>query len=134
MIVALSTITALFEHSSYFLFKNFNLIQLPAFTVVSSPLLLSPALASDQHFVDLNRTALINQVKDTKYILDKLRELGLILDEAYDAVRAINSERDQMREILKFVCSAGREGKDMFHKVLKRMSNLRPLLSKLEKC
>ncbi|KAM4537181.1 sterile alpha motif domain-containing protein 9 isoform 1-T2 [Odontesthes bonariensis] len=88
----------------------------------------------DQHFVDLNRTDLINGVKDTRYILDKLLELGLISNEAYDTVRGIDSERDQMREILTFVCSAGREGKDEFHKVLKGIKNLRPLLSKLEKC
>uniref|UniRef100_A0A3B4WY30 CARD domain-containing protein n=1 Tax=Seriola lalandi dorsalis TaxID=1841481 RepID=A0A3B4WY30_SERLL len=60
-------------------------------------------IASGQHFVDRHRTVLINGVHDTRAILDKLMDEGLISNETYDAVRALTTPQDQMREILRFV-------------------------------
>ncbi|XP_078020308.1 NACHT, LRR and PYD domains-containing protein 1b allele 2-like isoform X2 [Epinephelus lanceolatus] len=85
-----------------------------------------------QHFVDRHRTALIERVCNTKAILDELVDRGLISDESYDAVRALKTTRDQMREIHKFVTAAGTEGKDALYEILKGMKSMRPLVSELE--
>ncbi|XP_042357555.1 interferon-induced, double-stranded RNA-activated protein kinase-like isoform X2 [Plectropomus leopardus] len=85
-----------------------------------------------QHFVDRFRTALINRVNDTEAILDELRDLELISNENYDAVRALKTTRDQMRDIHRIVTAAGTESKDAFYEILKRMKNMRPLISELE--
>ncbi|XP_049424536.1 NACHT, LRR and PYD domains-containing protein 1b allele 2-like isoform X2 [Epinephelus fuscoguttatus] len=85
-----------------------------------------------QHFVDRHRTALIERVCDTKAILDELVDRGLISDESYDAVRALKTTRDQMREIHRFVTAAGTEGRDELYEILKGMKSMRPLVSELE--
>lgn len=104
-----------------------------AFVHVFFHLSFSAMIASDQHFVDLHRTALISAVKDTSRVLDKLLEMGFISGETYDVIRAVASEHEQMREIFKFVCSAGRKGKEALYKILKGMKNLRPLMYELER-
>ncbi|XP_049923705.1 NACHT, LRR and PYD domains-containing protein 1b allele 2 isoform X8 [Epinephelus moara] len=85
-----------------------------------------------QHFVDHHRTALIERVCDTKAILDELVDRGLISDESYDAVRALKTTRDQMRDIHRFVTAAGTKGKDALYEILKGMKSMRPLVSELE--
>ncbi|XP_067436397.1 NLR family CARD domain-containing protein 3-like isoform X2 [Thunnus thynnus] len=85
-----------------------------------------------QHFVDRHRTALINRVKDTEAILDELKDRGLISNENYDTVRALTTTQNQMREIFRFLNSAGRRGKDAFYEIMKGMKHLRPLISELE--
>ncbi|XP_061566143.1 sterile alpha motif domain-containing protein 9-like [Cololabis saira] len=52
---------------------------------VSLPLLVSVY----QHFVDVHRIALIDRVKDTKHILDKLLDMKIISSETNDDLRAI---------------------------------------------
>ncbi len=94
--------------------------------------LLSFMTASGQHFVDRHRTALVDRVSDTATILDKLMEKGLISQENYQAVRAEKTTQDRMREILRFVTSAGRKGKDDLFNILKGMRSMRPLLAELE--
>uniref|UniRef100_A0A3B4URZ5 CARD domain-containing protein n=1 Tax=Seriola dumerili TaxID=41447 RepID=A0A3B4URZ5_SERDU len=71
-----------------------------------------------QHFVDRHRTVLINGVRDTRAILDKLMDEGLISNETYNAVRASTTQQDQMREILRFVSSAGTRSKDAFYQII----------------
>ncbi|XP_044038950.1 sterile alpha motif domain-containing protein 9-like isoform X2 [Siniperca chuatsi] len=88
--------------------------------------------ASGQHFVDRHRTALINRVSDTGAILDKLKDKGLISNESYDAVRALKTTQDQMRDIFKCLNSAGTKGKDALKDILKRMKSMRPLINELE--
>ncbi|XP_070710605.1 protein NLRC3-like [Pempheris klunzingeri] len=88
--------------------------------------------ASGQHFVDRHWLALINRVKDTGAILDELKDRGLISDETYDAVRALKTTQNQMRDILKSVTSAGKGGKDALCEILKRMKSTRHLMSELE--
>ncbi|KAM6909164.1 NACHT, LRR and PYD domains-containing protein 1b allele 2 [Xenentodon cancila] len=95
---------------------------------------LNTDLLQDPHFVDVHRIALIDRVKDTKHILDKLLYMKIISSETYEDLRAQTSVREQMRDILKFVCSAGQTGKEAFYKILKGMKNLRPLMSELETC
>ncbi|XP_023271150.1 sterile alpha motif domain-containing protein 9-like [Seriola lalandi dorsalis] len=85
-----------------------------------------------QHFVDRHRTALIKGVRDTGAILDKLMDEELISNETYDAVRALTTPQDQMREILRFVSSAGRRSKDAFYQIIKGMKNLKHLISELQ--
>ncbi|XP_042258001.1 apoptosis-associated speck-like protein containing a CARD [Thunnus maccoyii] len=89
-------------------------------------------VASGQHFVDRHRTALINRVKDTEAILDELKDRGLISNENYDTVRALTTTQNQMREIFRFLNSAGRRGKDAFYEIMRGMKHLRPLISELE--
>uniref|UniRef100_A0A3B4WY62 CARD domain-containing protein n=1 Tax=Seriola lalandi dorsalis TaxID=1841481 RepID=A0A3B4WY62_SERLL len=84
------------------------------------------------HFVDRHRTALIKGVRDTGAILDKLMDEELISNETYDAVRALTTPQDQMREILRFVSSAGRRSKDAFYQIIKGMKNLKHLISELQ--
>lgn len=84
-----------------------------------------------QHFVDRHRTTLINRVSETAAILDQLKDRGLISNEKYDAVRALKTTQDQMRDILKIVTSAGTRAKDAFYEILK--SNARYLIDDLEK-
>ncbi|KAI3376232.1 hypothetical protein L3Q82_016740 [Scortum barcoo] len=88
--------------------------------------------ASGQHFVDRHRTALVNRVRETGAILDLLKDRGLISNESYDSVRALNTTQDQMRDILKFVTSAGQRSKDLFYEILKGLRCLQPLISELE--
>lgn len=95
-------------------------------------LLLSSMTSSGEHFVDLHRTALINRVSDTAAILDELKERGFISNENYDAVRTLRTTQDQMRDILRFVTSAGSAGKDAFYEILKGKSYLRTLVNELE--
>ncbi|XP_071315161.1 protein NLRC3-like isoform X2 [Trachinotus anak] len=85
-----------------------------------------------QHFVDCHRTALIDRVKCTGAILDKLLERGLISKETYDDVRALKTTQDQMRDILNAVTAAGQEGKDIFYEILTGMTDLSYLISELE--
>ncbi|XP_059210762.1 NACHT, LRR and PYD domains-containing protein 1a allele 5-like [Centropristis striata] len=85
-----------------------------------------------RHFVDQHRTALINRVSDTGFILDELLDKGLISDEIYEAIRVIPTTHDQMRRILRSVTSAGTEGKDAFYKILKRMRSMKALIRELE--
>ena len=87
---------------------------------------------SGQHFVDLHRTALIQRVHYTGAILDELQHRNLISNETYDAVRALQTTQDQMRDILKFVTAAGTSGKDALYGILKGMKYLKPLMSELE--
>uniref|UniRef100_A0A8C6NJ77 CARD domain-containing protein n=1 Tax=Nothobranchius furzeri TaxID=105023 RepID=A0A8C6NJ77_NOTFU len=85
------------------------------------------------HFLDLHRTALIDRVKDTAHLLDRLLDINLISNEKYDAIRArTQAEHEQMRDILRCVDSSGQQGKDSFLKILKGMKNLKPLLLELE--
>uniref|UniRef100_A0A3B4X1I3 CARD domain-containing protein n=1 Tax=Seriola lalandi dorsalis TaxID=1841481 RepID=A0A3B4X1I3_SERLL len=70
------------------------------------------------HFVDRHRTVLINGVHDTRAILDKLMDEGLISNETYNALRALTTPQDQMREILRFVSSAGRRSEDAFYQII----------------
>ncbi|KAM9718225.1 sterile alpha motif domain-containing protein 9-like isoform 1-T2 [Menidia menidia] len=97
---------------------------------------LNPSMghSKDQHFVDINRTALVNGVRDTPHVLDKLLELNLISTEAYTKISDITHKHDQMREILIHVWSGGTDAKDRFLEILKGMKNLRSLLSSLEEC
>ena len=95
-------------------------------------LLLSSLASSGEHFVDLHRTALINRVSDTAAILDELKDRGFISDENYDSVRALRTTREQMRDILTFVRSAGTSGKDAFYEILIGKPYLRILVNELE--
>lgn len=88
-------------------------------------------IASD-HFVDRHYTALIQRVYQTAAILDKLKQKGMISSESYDSTLALNTQQKQMREILKFVSSAGKRGKDTFYEIIKGMKSLRPLITELE--
>lgn len=84
----------------------------------------------DQHFVVRHRTALINRVSDTGAVLDKLMDLDLISNETYNAVRALKTTEDQMREILRFMTSA--KAKDALYEILKKMKSMRALIGELE--
>nr|XP_033465968.1 NACHT, LRR and PYD domains-containing protein 12-like isoform X1 [Epinephelus lanceolatus] len=88
--------------------------------------------ASGQHFVDRHRTALIERVYETVAILDELLDRELISKASYDAVTALKTTRDQMREIHRFVTAAGNKGKDALYEILKGMKSMRPLISELE--
>lgn len=83
------------------------------------------------HFVDRHRIALIDRVSDTVAILDKLLDKGLISEERFDAVRALSTTQDQMREIIKSVKSTN-AAKDAFYEILNGMKALMPLMSELE--
>ncbi|KAI3375687.1 hypothetical protein L3Q82_003993 [Scortum barcoo] len=85
-----------------------------------------------QHFVDRHWTALVNRVRETGAILDLLKDRGLISNESYDSVRSLNTTQDQMRDILKFVTSAGQRSKDLFYEILKGLRCLQSLISELE--
>lgn len=82
--------------------------------------------------MDHHRTALINRVSDTKAILGKLLDRKLISNETYEAVKALKTTQDQMRDILKFVTLAGTRGKDALFEILQRMKSMRPLIAELE--
>ncbi|XP_049424527.1 NACHT, LRR and PYD domains-containing protein 12-like isoform X3 [Epinephelus fuscoguttatus] len=88
--------------------------------------------ASGQHFVDRHRTALIERVYETVAILDELLDRELISKASYDAVTALKTTRDQMRDIHRFVTAAGNKGKDALYEILKGMKSMRPLISELE--
>ncbi|XP_042368627.1 NACHT, LRR and PYD domains-containing protein 1 homolog [Plectropomus leopardus] len=92
----------------------------------------SPDHEQGQHFVDRHRTALINRVTDTDAVLDKLLHKELISNERYDAIRALTTTQDQMRDILRCVTAAGTQGKDALYEILKRMRSMRPLVRELE--
>ncbi|KAI3375682.1 hypothetical protein L3Q82_003990 [Scortum barcoo] len=85
--------------------------------------------ATEQHFVDRHQSALITRVSDTGFILDKLMERMLISAEKYDTVRALQTTEDQMSGILQGLTS---EGKDALYEILKKMRNMRALISELE--
>lgn len=87
--------------------------------------------SSGWHFVDRHRIALIGRVSDTVAILDKLLDKGLISEERFDAVRALNTTQDQMREIIKSVKSTN-AAKDALYEILNGMKALMPLMSELE--
>lgn len=82
--------------------------------------------------MDRHRTTLINRVTHTGHILDELTERDLISSENCDVVRALKTTQDQMRDIVKFVSSAGTDGKDALYEILAKMSNIRLLISELE--
>ncbi|XP_059210760.1 sterile alpha motif domain-containing protein 9-like [Centropristis striata] len=85
-----------------------------------------------EHFVDRYRTALINGVRDTGTILEKLKDQRMISNEDYEAVRALETTQDQMSGILQCLTSAGTRGKDALYDLLKRMKSMRPLIVELE--
>ncbi|CAK6984131.1 NACHT%2C LRR and PYD domains-containing protein 1b allele 2-like [Scomber scombrus] len=85
-----------------------------------------------QHFVDRHRTDLINRVTDTGTILDQLQDRRIISNENYDTVRALKTTQDQMREILRFLNSAGRAGKDALYEIMRGMKHLSFLIFELE--
>ncbi|XP_049923691.1 NACHT, LRR and PYD domains-containing protein 12-like isoform X2 [Epinephelus moara] len=88
--------------------------------------------ASGQHFVDRHRTVLIERVYETVAILDELLDRELISKASYDAVTALKTTRDQMRDIHRFVTAAGNKGKNALYEILKGMKSMRPLISELE--
>ncbi|KAM8746495.1 NACHT, LRR and PYD domains-containing protein 1b allele 3-like [Acanthopagrus schlegelii] len=88
--------------------------------------------ASGQHFVERHRTALVDRVRDTGHILDKLLERGLISQEVYNTIRGLSTTYDQMRNIIDCMVKVGTTGKDALYEILQRMKSMRPLISELE--
>lgn len=86
--------------------------------------------SSGRHFVDLHRAALIGKVSDTGAILDELLDKGLISEERFDAVRALDTTQARMREIIKSVSTNA--AKDALYEILNGMRALMPLMSELE--
>ncbi|XP_027143513.1 NACHT, LRR and PYD domains-containing protein 1b allele 2-like [Larimichthys crocea] len=86
--------------------------------------------ASDQHFVDRHRIALITRVSDTESILDRLRQRDLISEETYNDVTALTTKQKQMRNIFR-VCTT-RYAKDALLDILKGMKSMKALLRDLE--
>lgn len=80
--------------------------------------------------MDRHEEALIARVTDIGPILDKLKQRRLISEEGYDAVRALKTTQNQMREILKRVIAAGERSKDAFYEILKEKESF--LVSDLE--
>ncbi|KAK2862902.1 hypothetical protein Q5P01_002435 [Channa striata] len=85
-----------------------------------------------KHFVEVHRLTLINRVIDTGIILDQLLAKEIISTEAYNTVRSFTTTQNQMREILKYVNSAGRRAQDILHKIFKEEKSLKYLTSELE--
>ncbi|XP_019209166.1 NACHT, LRR and PYD domains-containing protein 1b allele 2-like [Oreochromis niloticus] len=83
-----------------------------------------------KHFVDRHRTALINNVSETKAILDNLLQKDLISYECYNAASGLNTTQDQMRKIFQSVTT--NVGKEALYKILKEMKSLKHLMSELE--
>ncbi|XP_041635726.1 NACHT, LRR and PYD domains-containing protein 1-like [Cheilinus undulatus] len=74
----------------------------------------------DQHFVDRYRPALVQRVRKTGELLDKLLVKKWISQEQYDTVRALKTSQEQMREIFQVVTSAGKRGKDTLYEILEK--------------
>ncbi|XP_074479089.1 sterile alpha motif domain-containing protein 9-like [Sebastes fasciatus] len=99
-------------------------------TESSEPEQIKPeATTRGQHFLDRHRRALINRVSDTGAIMDKLKDVRLISNENYEAVRSLNNTQDQMCGILQCLTSTG---KDALYEILKGMRSMRPLIAELE--
>ncbi|KAG9466162.1 hypothetical protein GDO78_017115, partial [Eleutherodactylus coqui] len=89
------------------------------------------AAAGDmKHFVDRYRTELIQGVALVDPILDDLLQVRLLTQEAYDTVRSINTNQNQMRALYRHVNSWGKENKDKFLQSL--IKNNSPLIMDLE--
>uniref|UniRef100_A0A3P9Q839 CARD domain-containing protein n=1 Tax=Poecilia reticulata TaxID=8081 RepID=A0A3P9Q839_POERE len=84
-----------------------------------------------EHFVDLHRLALIERVKETEAILDRLLEKSMISDEVYGEVRRLETTQKKMREILKHVTAAGNQAKSIFMEILKGIPALKLLMDEL---
>uniref|UniRef100_A0A4W5N5K0 CARD domain-containing protein n=1 Tax=Hucho hucho TaxID=62062 RepID=A0A4W5N5K0_9TELE len=78
-----------------------------------------PILTSDQHFVDLHQTALIDRVSQVDPILDRLLKSGVITADGYSDVIAEKNNQKKMRELFDGpLKGCGPEGKDQFLEIL----------------
>lgn len=64
--------------------------------------------------------------------VNRVSDTTTLSNETYEAVKALKTTQDQMRDILKFVTSAGTRGKDALFEILQRMKSMRPLIVELK--
>ncbi|XP_051575869.1 apoptosis-associated speck-like protein containing a CARD isoform X2 [Myxocyprinus asiaticus] len=80
--------------------------------------------SNDKHFIDRNRTALIQRVNNIDAILDELYEKEIIRQEEYNAIRAEKTPQSKMRALFDGpINSAGTGGKDTLYKVLMKLQS-----------
>ncbi|XP_023827076.1 NACHT, LRR and PYD domains-containing protein 1 homolog isoform X2 [Salvelinus sp. IW2-2015] len=78
-----------------------------------------PILTSDQHFVDLHQTALIDRVSQVDPILDRLLKSGVITADGYSDMIAERNNQKKMRELFDGpLKGCGSECKDRFLEIL----------------
>ncbi|XP_051575870.1 apoptosis-associated speck-like protein containing a CARD isoform X3 [Myxocyprinus asiaticus] len=78
----------------------------------------------NKHFIDRNRTALIQRVNNIDAILDELYEKEIIRQEEYNAIRAEKTPQSKMRALFDGpINSAGTGGKDTLYKVLMKLQS-----------
>ncbi|KAL7375541.1 hypothetical protein ABVT39_019212 [Epinephelus coioides] len=117
---------SLWTHRQVLFYLGFTIRGPVAFAIQTKP------AENGQHFVDRHQTDLIERVTDTGTILDKLMNRRVISTKNYEAVRALNNPRDQMKRILQCLASASTRGKDALYEILKGMRSMRPLITELE--
>ncbi|KAM9406396.1 NACHT, LRR and PYD domains-containing protein 1 homolog isoform 2-T4 [Salvelinus alpinus] len=78
-----------------------------------------PILTSDQHFVDLHQTALIDRVSQVDPILDRLLKSGVITADGYSDMIAERNNQKKMRELFDGpLKGCGSDCKDRFLEIL----------------
>ncbi|KAJ1125528.1 hypothetical protein NDU88_003957 [Pleurodeles waltl] len=80
------------------------------------------ATASDKHFVDKHREAIISRCTLVEPILDRLVSLEFLTEEQYDSVRAMTTTQNKMRELYKFMHGWGEAGKEAFYRALREQN------------
>ncbi|KAJ1125530.1 hypothetical protein NDU88_003959 [Pleurodeles waltl] len=78
--------------------------------------------ASDKHFVDKHREAIISRCTLVEPILDRLFSLEFLTEEQYDLVRAMTTTQNKMRELYKFMHGWGEAGKEAFYRALREQN------------
>ncbi|XP_068425995.1 apoptosis-associated speck-like protein containing a CARD [Clinocottus analis] len=79
---------------------------------------------SEEHFVDEHRAELIDRVCNVATIMDGLLSKKVISAGIYDEIFAITNKRDKMRKLYSGALNAaGRDGKDIFYKLLEKNEN-----------
>ncbi|KAL6109534.1 pycard [Pungitius sinensis] len=77
--------------------------------------------SAESDFVDEHRAALVARVSNIKTILDDLLAEGVVSQAKYDEIMPISNSSDQMRRLFSGpLNAAGRDGKEVFYKILQR--------------
>lgn len=86
--------------------------------------------ASDEHFVDKHRPALIRAISPVEPILEELRSPGLLIDEQYGTICSKPTSQEQMRELYRYITHWGNGDKDKVYQIL--WNHNRPVIKRLE--
>ncbi|KAG7460274.1 hypothetical protein MATL_G00219560 [Megalops atlanticus] len=70
------------------------------------------------HFVERNRTKLINGVRMVVPIADELLDKGVIQQECYDDIKETKTPQEQMRKLYDNVVAKGQKAKEIFYRIL----------------